>query len=367
MVILIHMTIYLVRLNLDIKGKNMSQSLRFRVAVNSVEALSKKNNKVVILSHKGRPKGFDKALSLRPFQALLSKSLGKKVVFLSTIKSAKRIIDKQPAGTVFLLENLRFDKGETENSQKFAKSLASLGDVYINNDFATSHHESASLVGITKYLPSRQGQIIKEETKALTKTLKNPRKPFVLIIGGAKIKDKASTIEKLLPKTSAVLTGGAVANTFLKAAGLDVGKSLYEQQFVKDVAKLMKSKKIMLPTDIAGEKSAILDIGPDTRKEYSRIISQAETIVWAGPMGKFEDKRFAKGSAAVAKAVLGNKKANIIIGGADTFSSLHKRVKRQRVANVFYSTGGGAMLHFLAGGKMPALEAIKNEKTKARK
>ncbi|OGY43872.1 MAG: phosphoglycerate kinase [Candidatus Buchananbacteria bacterium RIFCSPHIGHO2_01_FULL_40_35] len=358
------MITYLVRINLDIKEKNVTDALRFKVATDSIKSISTKNNKIVILSHRGRPTKIDKNLSLKPFAVLLSKSVGRKIVFIPNIERAKTTIEKAPTGTIFMLENIRFNKGEAKNSQRFAKILAELGDVYINNDFATSHHESASLVAITKYIPSRQGKIIKDEVRVLTKVLKNSKKPFVLIIGGAKVRDKASTIEKLLPKVDAVLLGGGVGNTFLKAAGLDIKKSLYEPNFIKEVKKFAMSKKIKLPIDITEERDAILDIGPDTRKEYSEIISRAKTIVWAGPMGKFEDKRFAKGNEVVAKAVLKNKKAHIVIGGVETIASLPVKVTKQHSRNVFFSTGGGAMLHFLSGKKLPALVTTKKSKGK---
>ena len=260
----------LVRINLDIKEKKITDTLRFKVAVDSIKSLSKGNNKVVILSHIDRPTSFNKALSLKPFAHLLSKAIGKKIIFIPKIDGAKEKIEKAPNGAVFLLENLRFWPGERKNSTRFAKKLANLGDVYINNDFATSHHKAASLVAITKYLPSREGDIVKNEVKALTKALKKPKQPFVLIIGGAKIKDKTSTIKKLLPKVDTVLLGGGVGNTFLKAAGANIRQSLHEPELVKKIKSLARHKKIKLPRDNVEEKRKLLDIGPETRKEYAK-------------------------------------------------------------------------------------------------
>ena len=352
------MRTYLVRLNLDIKEKNIRNALRFRVASLTIKSLSKPSNKIVVLAHRGRPKKFDKSLSLKPFASLLSKSTSKKVLFISKIADAKQKIDEARGGSVFLLENLRFEKGERENSEKFARVLAELGDEYINNDFATSHRSSPSTIGITKFIPSKNGEIIKNEIKALEKAAKKPARPLVLIMGGAKIEDKAGTIKELLPKTSKVLLGGGVANTFLAASGVDVRKSLYEPEMVRSAKALLKSKKIIYPVDFSVKGNAILDIGPETIKRYTGIIKSARTIIWAGPMGKFEDKEFRRGNDAIGRAVLRNKKAKIIIGGADTLSSLPIRIKSQKQGNILFSTGGSAMLQFLAGKKMPAIAAI---------
>ena len=357
----------LVRINLDIEEKNFKKALRFQVAATLIKSLSKKNNKVVILSHKGRPKGYEKSLSLKPLVGSLSKEIGKKIVFIENLKSAKKEIHSVPGGTVFLLENLRFLPGERQNSLIFAKRLASLGDEYINNDFATSHHKGASLVAITKFLPSKNGELIRNEVKALAKVIKKPKHPFVLVIGGAKIKTKASTIKSLLPHVDYVLLGGGVGNTFMRAKGTIVGKSLYEPRMIKKIRRLAKNEKIITPIDNIIEGGAMLDIGLKTRKEYAKIISEAKTIVWAGPMGQFEKKKFAGGTDAIARAILKNKKAHTVIGGAQTLDSLPIKVNNQYRGNVFFSTGGGAMLHFLAGKKLVALETIKKSKGKAKK
>ena len=351
----------LLRINLDIEEKDFKKALRFQVAVPIIKSLSKENNKLVILSHKGRPKGYDKKLSMKPFVAPLSKEIGKKIIFIEKLKDAKKTIENAPAGTIFLLENLRFSNGEKQNNLLFAKKLASLGSEYINNDFATCHRRVASLVAITRFLPSKKGEIIKNEMKTLTKVIKNPKHPFVLIIGGAKIKTKASTIKKLLPHVDYVLLGGGVGNTFLKARGMDVGKSLYEPDMVKKIKRLAKNKKIITPIDNITERGAMLDIGPKTRKEYATLIKSAKTIIWAGPMGKFEDKKFSAGTRAIADAVLKNKKARTIIGGVETIYSLPIKTDKQNVGNIFLSTGGGAMLHFLVGKKLPGLKTVKKK------
>jgi len=299
---------------------------------------------------------------MRPFARALSREAGKKVVFIPDIKTAKKKIRDAPGGTIFMLENLRFLHGERQNSLALGKKLASLGDEYINNDFATSHRKEASLFAITKFLPSTQGELLENEIKTISRVTKKPKHPYVLIIGGVKIKTKASTIKSLLPHVDTVLLGGGVGNTFMKARGIDIGKSLYEPRMVKKIKKLAKNKKVIIAMDYASEHGAMLDIGPKTRREYAKIIAKARTIVWAGPMGKFEVKKFRGGTMAVANAVLKNKKAHTIIGGVETVYSLPIKTDKQNIGNIFLSTGGGAMLSFLVGKKLPALEALRKSK-----
>jgi len=369
------MRTYLVRINLDIKEKNIEDTLRFKIAVDTIKSLSKSTNKIVILSHRGRPvspsqggpKSKDEDKSLKPFAKLISKHLKKDVIFIEEFNSAKAKIKATPEGSVIMLENLRFLKGEKSNSLVFSKRLAKLGDTYINNDFATSHHKSASLVGITKFMPSQAGSIIKNEVIALTKLTKNPKHPFVLIVGGAKIKDKAGTIKSLLPYVDKVLLGGGVGNTFSKARGVDIGNSLYEPEMLKKIKNLAKNEKIITPIDNIKDRNNMLDIGPKTRKEYAKIISEAKTIIWAGPMGYFEKEKFAGGNRAIAKAVLANKKSHTVIGGAQTVYALGIKIKEQKHGNVFLSTGGGAMLHFLTGKKLVALAALEKGEPRQRR
>ncbi len=358
------MKTYLVRLNLDIKEKDYTEALRFKVAASAIKSISDKNNKVVILSHAGRPSRRDMHSSLKKFAPALSKEVGKKVVFIPNFRfrRIKQEIDSSPGGTIFLLENLRFLPSERNNSAALSKKLASLGDVYINNDFATSHRKSASIVGITRYIPSEMGDVLKEEIKALTKASEAPKEPFVLVVGGAKVKDKVGTIKHLLPRVDYVLLGGGAGNTLLKARGIDIGKSLYEASIVKKVKNISRSEKVFTPIDYVTEKGKILDIGPKTRNLYSYIISEARTIVWAGPMGVVERKKFSKGTEEIAEAIFKNKKAHTIIGGAETVSGLPRKITKQDNGNVFVSTGGGAMLHFLAGETPVAVKALKKRK-----
>jgi 3-phosphoglycerate kinase len=354
---------YLVRINLDIKEKNFADTLRFKVAASSLKSLSKKTNKIVILSHRGRPRNKEKELSLRKFAPTLAKTIRKKVKFIPHFKfdEIKEHIKNSPNGTVFLLENLRYLPGEEKNSRRLAKNLASLGGQYINNDFATSHRKHASIVAITRFIPSKLGQVPKDEIRALIRVTKKTKKPFILIVGGAKAEDKLSVVKNLLKKTDRVLLGGRCANTFLKARGVNVERSKCAEGIAKEIKRLAKKRKILTPHDWVSERGCIMDIGPKTARDYSQIIKSARTIVWGGPMGVFEKKRFAKGNEKIARAILKNKRAHTVIGGIETVSSLPKGAVNSKRGNLFISTGGGAMLYFLAGKKMPGLDALKRK------
>lgn len=356
----------LLRINLDIEESRPEKSQRFLRAVETIKKLSK-NNKVVILSHYSRPNGFDSKLSLKRFQRPLEKALGNKIVFIpiSQINKASDNIKQFGTGSIFLLDNLRFINGETKNSIKFSKLLASLGDKYINDDFATSHRVDASTVGITKFLPSQPGDNLIREIKALKK-ISRFRQPFVLIIGGAKISDKAGVIKNLISKIDFILLGGGPANTFLRAKGVDIRRSIFEKEMITEVRKFSRNKKIIIPEDSVWSDNTILDIGPKTAKNYSVIIQKANTIVWSGPMGLFENPKFAKGTKSIWQAVISNKQAISVVGGGETIASLKLITTNYKLqtTNLFLSTGGGAMLYFLAGKKLPALVALKIQKFK---
>lgn len=354
----------LTRINLDIKHGEPEDTLRFHVAVDIIKSLSTDRNKLVILSHNGRPERYEKILSLRELIAPLSKEVGKDIQFIGEldINVIRGRIQNSKKGGIFMLENLRFHPGEKNNNPEFAKALASLGDIYLGNDFATSHHEAASLVGITDYIKSKPGELLKKEIKNLDKAKHKVKSPSVIIIGGAKVKDKVSAIEYLLPRADCILLGGVVGNTFSRARGFDVKDSIFDNNVALEIKSLAKNTKIFTPFDHRAENRSFLDIGEQTEQKYAEIISTAKTIVWAGPMGYFENPEFAKGSIAVGKAVLANKKAHTVIGGAQTVSSLPIEPIKQQNDNIFLSTGGGAMLAYLADKKLPALVALKLQK-----
>lgn len=353
--------IYLLGINLDIDGGKPEENPRFEAALLSIRSVHNARNKVVILSHRGRPKGREQKLSLKPFAALLSKDLGEKVQFLDNkdLKKAKGEIESAEDGAIFLLENVRFLPGETKNSTQLAKRFAALGDRYINDDFPTSHHAGASNTKLAKLLPSKIGPVFKNELRYLDKVIKGPKHPFVLIVGGAKAKDKIETTQNLLKNADTVLFGGGPANTLLKARGVNIGKSLFDKDALEISEKIANKEKLVTPVDWEIKKDSILDIGSETIKEYKEYIKGAKTIVWNGPMGKFEEKPFDRGTTEIAKAVFANKKATTIIGGGDTLSAVKIPAVQLRRKNLLISTGGGAMLAYLAGKKLPALEAIK--------
>ena len=350
--------IYLVRVSLDIKDKRPAESMRFQAAVETISGLLRRGYRVVIMSHFGRPTKPDNKLSLRRFLKPLEKKLRQPVVFLPKLnfKKIREVIKSSPNTNIFLLENLRFSSKEEKNDAFFAKQLASLGDRYINDDFATSHRKEASLVAITKFLPSVPGPTLLKEVTSLKEAVTKPRKPFTLIIGGAKIKDKIGVIHNLLNKANNVLLGGGAANTFLKASGVDIKSSLYDPEMIWVVVKLINNKKIIIPSDSCWDGNKILDIGPKTISKYKEIIKKSGTVIWGGPIGYFEDKHFARGSYEIARAIASSR-AFSVVGGAET-GEIVTRLKLQHKIDLL-STGGGAMLAFLAHKELPGLKALK--------
>lgn len=377
--------------NAELRGmmRRTTRKLHPRLAavLPTIKFLIKRGAKVIILSHRGRPNlkfpisnyqlPISKEFTLKLFAKILSKLLKKSVQFIDfkkDFKTIKTIIKNALTGSIFLLENLRFLPGEDKNDKKFAKQLASLATFYINDAFSVSHRKNASVVAITKFLPSYAGLSLENELKNLSQVMRNPKKPLIIILGGAKISDKIGVIKNFLKKTDSFLIGGGVANTFVMAQGVPIGDSLYEKEMLPIAQQLLKSKKIVLPIDAIVNKRRILDIGPKTAKKYAEIIKNARTIIWNGPMGYIEDKRFIKGTEAIIKAIMksrafsaprskgrgGGPRGLAIIGGGETTSVVLLKTKSYKLkANIFISTGGGAMLEYLAGKKLPGLEALK--------
>ena len=352
---------YLLRVNLDIKEKPIEKALRFKQAVSSIAYFGRRG-KVVIISHRGRPQSRDASLSLRPYQELISRALKRPVFFFPDFDfgAMAEKIRRGKKGDVFLVENIRFLPGESRNDPRLAKKLATLGDCYVNDDFATSHRKDTSLVAITKFLPSEAGPLLKEEIKRLSRAMIKPPKPFALIIGGVKVVDKVGVIKNLLPKTDAVLIGGASANTFLKLKGVDLKESLYEPAMLETARKLLGSEKVFPPLDWCWGNNQILDIGPKTISLFKEKIGRSRLVVWNGPMGLFEKKEFSRGSRVLVEAILKGR-SEAIIGGGETTSLFIGR-KLPKDGRIFLSAGGGAMLLFLAGQKLPALEALKKQR-----
>lgn len=355
----------LLRADLNIKSGDRGSSLRIKRLIPTINFLLKNNCKIILLSHRGRPKPINgpslrskikilKDDSLFSVAKELSASLGKKVSFEEglDLKEIKKRIDIFESG-IFMLENLRFFLGEDKNDLKFAKNLSAFGDFYVNDAFAFSHRKNASMCAITKFLPSYFGLNLESEMKNLDKVIKNPKKPLVVILGGAKVSDKAGLINNLIKKADFILLGGGLANTFFALKNIPIGDSLCEKNYdIKPFEKLI-GKKIILPSDVVISKKRILDIGSKTIEAYSSIIKKAKTIIWNGPMGMIEDKKFEKGSLGVLKAIISSG-AFSVVGGGETTSFLIKKSLDKKIS--FLSTGGGAMLAYLSGKKLPALK-----------
>ncbi len=366
--------------DMDEQGK-IVDDFRIRAVLPTIEYLIKNNAKVILMSHLGEPGGGpDKKLSLGSVGEKLAEYLHCPVAKADDCigEEIEKQTHEMKAGEILLLENLRFHQEEKENDENFAKELAKLGDVYVNDAFSVCHRPHASLVAITKYLPLYAGLLLEKEVAVLKKSLENPVHPLTVVIGGAKISTKIKVITNFLNIADSILLGGALANTALHAQGLAIGKSLIEEEMVAEVKGLeITNTKIHIPVDtivsndITGEGEVriapvgktkedelILDIGPETEELFIRIIKNAKTIVWNGPMGLFEKEQFAHGSKVIAKAIA-ESSAYSIIGGGETICLVNELGLIDKFSHV--STGGGAMLKFLAGEKLPGLEALKLE------
>lgn len=345
---------------------NTEDEWRMEAAVPTIRFLLRRAEKIVIVSHRGRPEGVDPRLSHRKDGRYLSRLLKHPVRFLPHFRFDEigREIAAAPKRSVFLLENLRFEKGEEVNDAAFAERLASLADFYVNDAFAVSHRDDASVDAITRFLPSYAGLILEQEIAALGKRLKSPERPLVVVIGGAKAHDKLNVINRFRKKADWFLLGGAAANTLLHLRGHDVGKSLIDKD-EKDYPELTKAaryKNLLLPVDWKEEKGMIFDIGPRTVALYAEKIRAARTIIWSGPLGFIEKKKFAAGTLAVAQAVAKNRKAFSLTGGGETVMFLKKNRLDKKFS--FISTGGGAMVDFLSGKKLPGLTALERKSKK---
>lgn len=356
---------------------------RIKAALPTIDYLLKQKAKLVIASHLGRPKGqFNPKLSLKPVAKRLAELISSQVILAPDVigEGVEKLKKEQKENQVLLLENLRFYPGEKANDPDFAQNLASQIDYYVNDAFGVCHRRHASVVAITQFVQkAAAGFLIKKEIEYLNKAIHSPQKPYVAILGGVKVSDKIPVIESLLNKADVLLIGGAMAYTFFKAEGYDVGRSLVEED-KKDLALqiLAKAKKagvsFYLPLDqvAAVECSAeakaqilesfpfpaelmALDIGPKTVEHYKKLIAQARTIFWNGPLGVFEIDKFAQGTIAVARAIA-ESKALSIVGGGDSVAAVYKAGVSQKISHI--STGGGASLEFIAKETLPGIEAL---------
>ena len=368
-------------------NQNITDDTRIRAALPTLEYMIEHGAKVVVMSHLGRPKGKAAAeFSLAPVAVRLSELLGKPVAFADCDVVIDDAVEAKAAslkdGDVLLLQNVRFRKEETDNDAGFAKDLAKLGDVFVQEAFGTAHRAHASTAGIANYLPCVSGFLIEKEVKFLGSALQNPQRPFVAIMGGAKVGDKIKVIENLLTKVDTLIVGGGMSYTFYKAMGLEIGTSILDADNI-DLAKMLLEKasslnvKLLLPVDIvcadefsndAKHKTYSrdkipsdmmgLDIGEETIKLYSEEIAKAKTVVWNGPMGVFEMENFAKGTKAIAEA-LAVSDATTIIGGGDSAAAVEQFGLADNMSHI--STGGGASLEFLEGKILPGISIIEEK------
>lgn len=363
--------------NVPLEGGAITDDRRITEAIPTIRALIAEGGRVILASHLGRPKGVTPEFSLKPVADRLSELLDQKVPLLADsvgpdVQSACGTLEN---GKVLLLENVRFHPEEEANDPEFARQLASLAEIYVNDAFGTAHRAHASTEGVAHLIPGYAGFLMEKEIKYLGQALENPGRPFVAVLGGAKVKDKIAVIDNLLPKVDQLLIGGGMAFTFLKALGLNIGKSLLDESnlgYAEIV--LNQTDKIVLPHDIVActelkpdaatsvvtsdaiaDNQIGADIGPETAAQFSSLVRNAGTVVWNGPMGVFEMEPFANGTRSLAKA-MAESDGVTIVGGGDSAAAVEKFGYADKVSHV--STGGGASLEFLEGKVLPGIAAL---------
>lgn len=368
--------------NVPLNNGVITNSKRVKESLKTINYLLANHAKVILMSHLGRPKGEFKAeYSLKPVRDLLQDLLKIDVKLAKDVigPDAQALVSAIKPGEVVLLENVRFHKEEEKNDPDFAKKLASFGDVFVNDAFGTAHRAHASTAGVAAYIPAVSGYLIKKEIEVIGGALESPKRPFVAILGGAKVSDKIGVIKNLINKVDALIVGGGMAYTFFKAQGHKIGKSICEENkldLAKDLLKMAKEKnvKFLLPVDTVLSKEFSnnsdfivakvgecpddymgMDIGPETIKLFSDVIKDAGTVIWNGPMGVFEFSNFANGTCKIAEAVA-NSNAISIIGGGDSAAAVEQLGFAQKMTHI--STGGGATLEFLEGVPLPGIECL---------
>ncbi|MFZ7121265.1 MAG: phosphoglycerate kinase [Eubacteriaceae bacterium] len=368
------------------ENKEITDNARILGALPTIEYIINQGGKLILMSHLGRPKGQpNPKYSLNPVAKELSRLLSKEVTFTGDNQvvsdKIKDVVSNMNDGDIVLLENTRFRKEEKENDPRFARELASIGDVFVNDAFGAVHRAHASTAGIAEFLPAVSGLLIEKELRIMGSALENPQRPFVAILGGAKVSDKIGVINNLLEKVDVLIVGGGMAYTFLKAQGYEIGTSLLEEEKIELAKELMKKAnekgvKLLLPQDIVvSEEFAAdaqyqcvdidsipsdkmgLDIGEKTKIIFSETVKNAKTTIWNGPMGVFEFDAFAKGTYAIAKAMV-ESDAVTIIGGGDSAAAVKKLGFADKMTHI--STGGGASLTFLEGKKLPGIEVLED-------
>ncbi len=368
--------------NVPLKDGVITDDRRIRAAIPTIQYLVDHGAKVILCSHLGRPKGEVKEeLRLNPVAARLADLMGRPVTKVDDCigEDVKQAVAQMKDGDILLLENLRFHKEEEKNDPAFAAELALLADLYVNDAFGAAHRAHASTEGVTKHLPAVSGYLMKKELDYLSKVVSDPERPFVAILGGAKVADKIPVIQNLLSKVDTLIIGGGMAYTFFKAQGLEIGKSLLDEEGLDLARKALEDAKargvkLLLPTDIVvaaefnnDSPSRVvpadqipadmmgLDIGPESRKAFAEEIKSAKTVFWNGPMGVFEMPNFAHGTLAIAEALAASG-ATTVVGGGDSAAAIEQMGYADKVSHV--STGGGASLEFVEGRVLPGVAAL---------
>jgi phosphoglycerate kinase len=369
--------------NVPLDGQTITDDTRIRAALPTIEHLVDQGARVILCSHLGRPKGKpNDAFRLNPVSNRLAELLGKPVKTVSDVvgPEAKDAAARLSDGEILLLENVRFEPGEEKNDPNLARELASLADIYVNDAFGAAHRAHASTAGIAGFLPAYAGFLMDAEVSALQRLLDKPERPFITILGGAKVSDKLAVIENLIPKVDVLLIGGGMANTFLLAQGRRIGSSLAERDFEIKARELLEQAadsgtEILLPIDVAvaadfdgtpeivsvdnvRDDRAIFDIGPESVATFTARIGAARTIFWNGPMGVFEKPAFANGTRAIALAVA-NSDAFTVVGGGDSVAAVEQTGVADRISHI--STGGGASLEFVEGRELPGLTPLQEK------
>jgi phosphoglycerate kinase len=363
---------------------SISDDERIRQSIPTLEYLLKHHNKLILTAHLGEPEKPNPADSLIRVAKRLQEYLPKyKVVFVHDFEKEKETLEKQKPNEIIMLENIRFQPGETTNDPELAKRLSALAEIYVNDAFGVSHRKHASVVGLPKILPSYGGLLLKKEITMLDKIIRHPQKPYVAIIGGKKIATKIQFITKLTTIADYLLLGGGLANTLLAAQGFDLGDSMIgkdELQQAKHILEIAKKEhtEIVLPSDVVvgpskeskestvkkigelNKHDGIFDIGPETQATFGTIIASARTIVWNGPVGYIENPVFKRGTDFLYYAITNNDKAVSVVGGGDTLAAIAKKEYLDKITHI--STGGGAMLEFMENGTLPGIEALKEAK-----
>lgn len=359
----------------------IADDARIKQSLPTIEYLLKHKNKLIIIAHLGEPEKRNTNDSLHPVAKRLQEYLPhNRVILIDDFLKASEQLSRQTGSEIFILENIRFYPGEQANDPEFAEQLAALGEIYVNDAFGVSHRKAASVVGLPKLLPSYGGLLLKKEITVLDGIMKHPKKPFVAIIGGKKIETKIKFISKLTAVADSLLIGGGLANTFIAAEGFSVGKSLISEENISFAKQLLAHAKrehtqLFLPSDVvvgnslSSKTSEIkkiteirkdeeaLDIGPETQAAFGKVINEANTIVWNGPVGYMENQEFKRGTDFLYYSITDNNHVTSVVGGGDTLSAISKKEYLDKITHI--STGGGAMLEFIENGTLPGIEALK--------